>query len=695
MDKDELDDKSVATKSMTDLVPELSRGMGSERGSVPYPSFSKAHSKEFLHSKEDVSATTPRRTDPLTPETTDFGGSEMRRSKSADSPPAASVTARDRSGSAEKEAGDSKFDKGSRSTRHKAIFERLVGLKVYLQARVQIQTFESIEPSDFCVAAIGFEKNHYATSDASTPHPLSAFTSAPPLLGLHLRRHHRHHLHSTSKKCHAWTISSKTVVCHSPSLGSSCPPCLDRTARPSNPPLQGAETIFAPFFNLLNQYQTVLTGQGSIAVATGHRTVARRLLDRLENVFSRDLSPEGCPCIMCEHAGEPHRGLGWGEVLERVSGRIDLPPWPPFDFSVLGTKAVEDLTDGPPRPSSPVKMDPDIAEEFREHYLRQTKRVRAAVDKWMTTCEKTAAPPPQDVDDETLAFAILTNLEQEDRPYFNAVLMGSRELQSAMRSPTPIRKPRNDFIVKTGLSLQRLYRLHQAPRDAETAVYLVKYASTHDLLYTISDISISEWEILTSGRFDGFLWSGAEDDGIPFGEGPSRLATPASGMFPSPSRIMSPGGRMSSMSMSRNTTPFGPYSRGPTPASFISGVSGASTSSTYPARMAVSHDEEAEVAALAELEREIFNGMEALEDAFEKLHDRAMSVRDSLRRRGAALQMSLQQRRGGMGGRGIDVLRCLGLADAMIVPLSSNRLRRPKRRRERATPAPIEEEDEQ
>jgi hypothetical protein len=371
-------------------------------------------------------------------------------------------------------------------------------------------------------------------------------------------------------------------------------------------------------------------------------------------------------------------------------------------------------------------MDPDIAEEFREVYLRQTKRVRAVVDKWMTNVEKTAAPPPQEVDDETLAFAILTNLEQEERPYFNALLAGSRDLLPAMRAPTPVRRPRNDFIVKAGLSLQRLYRLPQAPRDAETAVYLVKNPGTHDLLYTISDISTSEWEILTSGRFDGFLWSGAEDDTVPFGEGPSRLATPASGMF-SPSRMMSPAGPGGRGPMSRTTTPFGPFSRGQTPASFLSGVSAASSSAPYPSRAAVTHDEEVEVATLAELEREIFNGMEALEDAFEKLHEQAMAVRDGLRRRGAALQMSLQQRRGGFGtGRGIDVLPLSGSSGTYDRPawadeesldgadsewggddiselapddsasqISSNRLRRPKRRRERATPAPIEEEDEQ
>lgn len=491
--------------------------------------------------------------------------------------------------------------------------------------------------------------------------------------------------------------------------------------RLSNPPLTGCETLFTPFFNLLEQYQTVLNKHGSIAVATGHRTVARRLLDRLENVFSRDLSPAGCSCVMCEESDYEHRGLGWGEVLERVSGRIDLPQWPPFDLATLGSSAAEAAGDIPARPSSPIKLDPDIAPEFREHYLRQSKKVRAAVDKWMSKNEQTA-PPPQEVDDETLTFAILTNLEQDRRPYFNALLAGSHELQPALRAPTPMRKPRSDFIVKSGLSLQRLYRLSQAPRDAETAVYLVNNPDFHDLIVTISDINPSEWEILTSGRFDGFLWSGADSDDVltPTAENPSRGATPASGFFPT--RGMTPSIRVPStgpgmLPGSRTTTPFGPYSRGTTPASF---VSFASTNATGRGQ-AVSNDEETELAVLAEVEREIYTGMEALEDAFETLHHRAEMVRTALRNRGAALSISLQHRR---AGGGIDILPQSGGSayssgyerpawatgeeesesdwggddfelrpDDSASNISSNRHRKVKRRDERRTPAPIQEED--
>ncbi|KAH7185351.1 uncharacterized protein B0J16DRAFT_129653 [Fusarium flagelliforme] len=486
--------------------------------------------------------------------------------------------------------------------------------------------------------------------------------------------------------------------------------------RPSNPPLVGTDTLFAPFHNLLDQYNTVLSKQGSIAVATGHRSVARRLLDRLENVFSRDLPPYGCTCVMCDNPHEIHDGLNWGDVLEWVSGRIELPQWPPFDLAEVGTKAAEISGDVPPRPASPVQLDPDIAEEFREHYLRQSKKVRTAVDRWLSNTGETPVPPPQDVDDETLSFAILTNLDAEDRPYFNAIMTGSKELKSSVRAPTPGHRPRTDFLIKTGLALQRLYRLQQVPRDAESATYLVKNPHTHDLLVALSNINNSEWEILISGRFDGFLWSGADDEPqTPHPE--SRGPTPASSYYNT--RTMSPGPRASSSFSSRNTTPFSVYSRGTTPASFVS----VNTSGVPGSRQAVSNDEEMEMAAIAEIEREIYKGMETLEDAFEKLHKKAEVVRNALRQRGAGLMQNLQNRRridvlsgpnsGNSQSSGYERPAWAGesdrdpgsdddwaLDDIDIMPddsasnISSSRHRRPKRRTERRTPAPINEEDE-
>jgi hypothetical protein len=155
-------------------------------------------------------------------------------------------------------------------------------------------------------------------------------------------------------------------------------------------------------------------------------------------------------------------------------------------------------------------------------------------------------------------------------------------------------------------------------------------------------------------------------------------------------------------------------SRGPTPFAQV--------------RQPVSNDEETEIAVLAEIEREIYLGMEALEDAFEGLHRKAEVVRRALRERGAGLSMSLQSRRtshpaiiksntpgpqsGGLGlgyerpnwGEGsemlsesdwdpVDDMMSELAPDDSASNISSSRHRRPKRRNERRTPA-IEEEDE-
>ncbi|KAI1498399.1 hypothetical protein F5X99DRAFT_393736 [Biscogniauxia marginata] len=791
-------DRERKASSMTDLVPELRSSITGSRVSLPYPTFSKAHSKEAVHDSQTQSQTQSHEDLP-TPEPTDLSSSSRRRrSRSPDSsgsrkkkddrppsPPETDVSAEKRRNkrSATKLRDELELDSDDERSAHKS---KTPGVsrnnsrrddksKVSTKSKASSQaTFvkstplrppPGIEVVDEVVSTLSDERTAGARSTSTStsialersattksrrkPSPIeiddspeSVQDSSPKTPTVVTPQFPPPHVFAEDKQTPASQTHGDEKEHHTPSVPDYPPPppppplpslntsevprvdyllqngglvhpiskhflsVLPRQngTRPSNPPLAGCETLFAPFFNLLDQYQSVIQKQGSVAVATGHRSVARRLLDRLEDVFSRDLPPEGCTCIMCEREPEEHRGLGWGEVLERVGGRVEVPSWPPFDLEAVGASAIESTAEMPPRPASPVKLDPDIAEEFRDHYLRQSKKVRSAVDKWMSNCSESPVPPPSEVDDETLAFAILTNLDQEEQPYFNAILSGARELQPALRAPTPMRKSRTDFLVKTGLALQRLYRLPQAPRDAETAVYLVKNPMYHDLLATITDISPQEWEILISGRFDGFLWSGADmDDAItPTADNPSRgPMTPGSGL----------------RGASRSTTPFsGVYSRGATPASFIS-----LSSTTATSRQPVSHDEEVEMAVLAEVEREIYQGMEALEDAFEKLHQRAEVVRNALRQRNNGLLMNQQHRRAGK----IDVLPQLsgssagfdrppwatgeddGLSesdwggdDFDLAPedsasnISSSRHRRPKRRNERRTPAPIEEEYE-
>lgn len=558
------------------------------------------------------------------------------------------------------------------------------------------------------------------------------------------------------------------------------------TGQPVNParaPAPGPpeiEKVFSPFSQLLDQYETVLNKNGSVAVATGYRSVARRLLDRLESVFARELSYEGCNCIMCEQAEDNdvyhNREIGWGDVLEWTGGRRTLPVWPAFDFGAVGVNVISGHShsnsgaDG--RSKSPQNIDPDIAEEFREHYLRQSKKTKAAVDKWLSSSAASTAAPPTDVDNETLTFTILTHLDPDDRPIFNALITGSsKPVGGNSRAPTPMAKLRSDFIVRTGLAIQRLYRLNAPPRDPEATIYLLKNPEMHHLLTTLSQINPSEWEILISGRFDGFLWSGAEDafDSAAPSPAPSRGPTPAnvptrgatpgqrSGSF---SRIMSPANgvqvntfgpnfpiRNATPSHNPNSLPAEPQ-RFATPNSFISGMSSMPGTpfsvAGSAARHPVSNDEEAEIAVLAEVEREIYAGMEALEDAFEALHRKAEVVRTALRQRSAGLSMAAQSRRYGDSGafarlgtpgmEGASGMRGGGWGNGMasrngyhgagvygvyeggdseasegegwgaeseIAPddsasnISSSRTRRPKRRNERRTPAPVEEEDEE
>ncbi|KAF7591312.1 hypothetical protein BBP40_001688 [Aspergillus hancockii] len=453
-------------------------------------------------------------------------------------------------------------------------------------------------------------------------------------------------------------------------------------------PQLAASKIFDPFNRLLEDYSKVMAKNGSLAVATGYRSVARRLLDRLEAVFARDISSESCDCLMCIHEElepEDHpSGVSWGEVLELVSGRRELPNWPPFMLST----SVNDTDMSSDEHIPMQKMDIDIPEEYREHYMRQSRKTKVTVDKWLSEQAGQATSAPDEVDDETLTFAMLTHLGSEKRPLFRALL----GIPSTSPTPQPDgqRRPRPPALTSSSLAIQRLYRLPSLPRDPETAIYMLNHPELHHVLATLAAISDDEWDILISGRFDGFLRSGAEDT--------------------TPQRWNS----------SRSNTPFttGGNSRGPTPNPMDPNFRPASqpyggTSSPGPSFGGpIALDEEMEIAALAEIERDIYLGMEALEDAFEALHCKAEVVRRALRERGAGLSVANQQRRGsyvearlgtpasGLGtweeGTEFNFLdddRSLAPDDSAS-NISSNRRRRPKRRTERRTPAPVEEEDE-
>ena len=491
-------------------------------------------------------------------------------------------------------------------------------------------------------------------------------------------------------------------------LPQSVPRSLLGAGLPTQTPLPAptvatqAEKFFGPLSRILEDYTKVISRNGSLAVATGYRSVARRLLDRLEAVFARDISSETCTCMLCQMSPlsevelEDKRGVSWGEILEYVCGRQELPQWPAFMMDStqagLGISAPDHL---PPMQ----KLDVDVPDEFRDHYIQQSKKTKMSVDRWLDSQSQQATSPPQDVDDETLTFAMLTRLEPEQRAIFSS-LAGVQPSRPPSTAPSAAGEastsPDLELLQKTGLAIQRLYRLSKPPRDPESAMYLLNNPALHNVLATLAAISDPEWEILTSGRFDGFLRSGADD--IPVTTAPA----------PPPSRAASRGPYLAS----RMATPSMPISRGPTP--FSRGPTPAPASAGAP----VALDEETEIAVLAEVEREIFLSMDYLEGAFEALHYKAEAVRQALRERGAGLAQANQRRRGvfdmdsmtgtpashmGEGHKAWESETDDGIDDGMseIAPddsasnVSSSRRRRHKRRTERRTPAPVEEEDEE
>lgn len=496
---------------------------------------------------------------------------------------------------------------------------------------------------------------------------------------------------------------------------------------PGQPPVVVAN-LFEPINQLLLDFEKVMAKNGSLAVATGYKSVARRLLDRLEGVFARDLSAEVCTCTICRYDPDHEddmRGASWGEILELVSGRKELPSWPPFAFfpSTHGLGLNLDL-------QTPMqKLDIDVPEEYREHYIRQSQKTKQSVDRWLSRQQGNdpTSSPPSDIDDETLTFAILTYIPSEQRALFKDLLgIVDQPLEAPRRAPSPDHsKPyqptptpsphriRPEYIAAAGLAIQRLYRLATPPRDAETALFLLHNPSLHHPLATLSAVSSDEWDILISGRFDGFLRSGAEED-FPHQLGMSGRYTPQYSRMPS--RGATPAYGPTQSRSRQNSASYSSYSRPSTAPGYRSGsISGdAALGRSGP----IALDEETELAALAEIERDIYVGMEALEDAFEALHLRAESVRRTLRERSAGLAAAAQRRKqseieirsgtpssqdGFFEGRW-DAETDDGLGDDVseLAPddsasnISSNRRRKHKRRNERRTPVvgAIDEEDE-
>lgn len=753
---------------------------------IPYPSFSKAHSKESVGSRENI------RPNPniFTPDPTDLNVQKpkdglVQPATTANAPPSPPLTSVDDKSAhrtttrvrsrpevetiveektsvvnellkerlrpkSTRSAGDlkSRTDVGRSPSPPKPKSKPGTPIKIRIQADSKAQqrsTSQPLRPKSPAHSAISAaETSTQASSDAtsvapnqpSNQRPVSRSEIISPATGLSNNLNGQHSSPQTSQSPHVvpfhtgqnlpfiqdglppppppppptvpTTVPRVDYLLQNGGLSHNLPKTLlsagrsitQRTIFSSNPDVAVAN-IFEPFSKLLDDYNYVMEKNGSVAVATGYRSVARRLLDRLEAVFARDISSVECQCCMCRpnESTEDVTGVSWGEILELVSGRRELPYWPPFTFIASPMGLGISLENHIPMQ----KLDIDVPEEWREHYLKQSKRTKQTVDKWLARQVEGPSSPPAEVDDDTLTFAILTHLVPHQRPAFTGLLgIVSTPIEPPRRAPSPNRgqmpqaspsmvnlRPRPEPILQASQAITRLYRLSTLPRDPETAIYMLNNPSLHNTLATLAEINEDEWDILTSGRFDGFLRSGAEEElshptrSSPFRPASARQATPLD-------------------ADGRTSAPPRPATTSQTPAQYGAPIA---------------FDEETEISTLAEIEREVYLGMEALEDAFEALHVKAEAVRRALRERNVGLTYASQRRRGCQTG--IEVRTdtpASGIGDrwegetddgfgdwdgtSELAPddsasnISSSRRRRPKRRNERRTPALVEEEEE-
>ncbi|KAK3677669.1 hypothetical protein LTR78_002519 [Recurvomyces mirabilis] len=844
-DRSTASERGTATKKRVEVVlPEMERRTTSSssasgiRSQTSYPTFSKAHSREAVHSLEDV------RSKPITPATTDVNGEKRRNSTPAkppvNPPPSPPLTAdnpdirRSDSASSIRRAADearANMSEGRRSTEGtpRTAVKNVKNLKsggglrreaVFGQSELSSMPGAFPEDERRTTPSSGFRRT---VSTASQPQSIltqntqntedtgrsestvdSGATTLPPERKAHAQRPPRivpvfddlpqphEHVHEVRnvlpKKPKIIDVSAANLSTPQsfgmtpitavppmppppppppPVASSKEPPRVDYLLKhgglptmvprrlvqmaPSiqqysmyqspailqQAPLEEYSRIFSSIHKRLDDYLQVLRTSGSLAVATGYKSVARRLLDKLSQVFARDISSVRCDCVMCKTTPQPalsdeeDSGISWGEILEIVSGRRELPQWPPFSIKPDdGGLGISGVTQAPMQ-----KLDIDVPEEYKDHYIRQNQKTKRAVQSWLSMQPDFPSSPPEEADEDTLMFAMMTKLDMEQRNFFIALMHGQSTVHSS-RAPTPAERPAtaSTALQRARKALQRLYRLDRSPRDCESAMYLLNNAPLHGMLATLAEVNEAEWDILVSGRFDGFLWSGAE---APFPASASQYASPTGsrapsrGMAGSPfSRNMTPFSGMSGAGppQPRGNTPFSPLRNAMSPSDTTPPLHGQQTS-MFPSRnptpalglaanvgtpAPVQMDEDTEIAVLAEVERNLFNDMERFEDAFEVLHSRAELVRQLLRERSAGLSLSAQLRRG--SGADAAFVRldtpASGITDfededddglgdtASLAPddsasqISVNRRHRRRQGRENRTPAPVVEEDE-
>lgn len=264
---------------------------------------------------------------------------------------------------------------------------------------------------------------------------------------------------------------------------------------------QPVSAVFANLNIMLENYHSILSNGGSIAVANGYHSVARKLLEQVGGVFPRDLGVDG---------------VGWHDILEYIRGGRTRPclcvlpvkglmSRRNIEASILSGATGDDDGASHLHPPS-MYITKELAQsEIAKSVVAGAKQKTGKVEDWLEEVEKVlkrSQPPPSPTSTSCLS-------EDGDFDEHSEIVV---QIIEGILNQTQIlvfRAYLSDphIIAATKLALVRLYPQHTpaAITAPIIALYLLLHDELHPLLTAVSRLSDAEMELINSGRFDGFL----------------------------------------------------------------------------------------------------------------------------------------------------------------------------------------------
>ncbi|RPB01954.1 hypothetical protein L873DRAFT_1674799 [Choiromyces venosus 120613-1] len=251
--------------------------------------------------------------------------------------------------------------------------------------------------------------------------------------------------------------------------------------------------VFGNLNYLLDSYLSILSNGGSMAVGTGYRSVARKLLQQVGGVFNREVGVEG---------------IDWSDILEYIRGDDQKPCLCVLPVKGLIQRNIDTATIlSGAEPSEVGLQAPQQTKELAESVVAgvREKSGTGKVQEWLEEVEKVLRrqqPPPSPTTS--------TVPEEIEHEYEDEVV--TQIIEGILPNPAQIEVFRSyladqAYLASTKVALTRLYPQHPAVSITRpiVALYLLLHVELHPMLTAIGGLSDAEMELINSGRFDGFL----------------------------------------------------------------------------------------------------------------------------------------------------------------------------------------------